>query len=178
MLAQGDSGLQLLYSRHWAELCSYVRRQFGAGPPDPEDIAQEAFIKFAAIRHSQEITNARAYLYRAAHNISIDEQRRIASHSGSNRAGKDDFDASDDRTPERVLAGRERLDTLTQALLAMPEARRRSFLLHRLQGLSCAAIARMTGYSDSAVKKHIALAMSDLEAAVTVAEQVREGDPT
>ena len=53
----------------------------------------------------------------------------------------------------------------------MPEARRRSFLLNRLQGLSAAAIARMTGYSESAVKKHIGLALGELEAALTLCER-------
>jgi len=47
---------------------------------------------------------------------------------------------------------------LTRTLRAMPAARRRSFLLNRLKGLSCVAIARMTGYSESAVKKHIGVA--------------------
>jgi DNA-directed RNA polymerase specialized sigma24 family protein len=58
----------------------------------------------------------------------------------------------------------------------MPEVRRRSFLLNRLQGLSCAAIARMTGYSESAVKKHIDLALKDLEAALSDAERVAGND--
>jgi DNA-directed RNA polymerase specialized sigma24 family protein len=63
------------------------------------------------------------------------------------------------------------LDVLTRTLLAMPDERRRSFLLNRLHGLSAAAIARKTGYSDSAVKKHIGLALSELEAALTASER-------
>ena len=59
---------------------------------------------------------------------------------------------------------------------AMPAARRRSFLLNRLQGLSCAAIARMTGYSESAVKKHIGVVLTELEAALTEAERTNRSD--
>jgi DNA-directed RNA polymerase specialized sigma24 family protein len=58
----------------------------------------------------------------------------------------------------------------------MPAQRRRSFLLNRLQGLSAAAIARLTGYSESAVKKHIGLALSELEAALTEAEGLASRD--
>jgi DNA-directed RNA polymerase specialized sigma24 family protein len=124
-----------LYAQYWAELCSYVRKRFGPGPPEPEDIVQEAFIRFAAL---------------------------------------DDADRIDDRTPERVLESKERLSVLAKAILAMPAPRRRSLLLNRLHGLSCAEIARRTGYSESAVKKHIAVALADLEAECEAAEQCRE----
>jgi len=167
---QLDSRLNALYARHWGELCNYVKKQFGAGPPYPEDVAQEAFIKFASLEKCHEIDNPRAYLYRTAHNVLIDEQRRLALRGAAGSEAKA-FALSDDRTPERVLVGREQLDVLTRALLAMPDVRRRSFLLNRLHGLSCVAIARMTGYSESAVKKHLRLAMIDLEAALTAAER-------
>lgn len=170
-LVRRDDGMDVLYARHWSELCHYIKKHFGAGPPDPEDIAQEAFMKFAAIDDREAIDNPRAYLFRTAHNVLVDEQRRLALR----RANPSDAvtqPASDDRTPERVLQGKERLQILRRSLRAMPAARRRSFLLHRLQGLSCAAIARMTGYSESAIKKHIGLALTELEAAVTAAERI------
>jgi RNA polymerase sigma factor (sigma-70 family) len=176
-LVRRDSGMEVLYARHWSELCHYIKKHYGAGPPDPEDVAQEAFMKFAAIEDRETIDNPRAYLFRTAHNFLVDERRRLALR----RANPGDTEAqpgSDDRTPERVLVGRERLEILKRCLLAMPAARRRSFLLNRLQGLSCAAIARMTGYSESAVKKHIGLALTELEAAVTAAERIGPSDST
>lgn len=174
-LVRRDNGMDVLYARHWSELCHYIKKHFGAGPPDPEDVAQEAFMKFAAIDDREAIDNPRAYLFRTAHNALVDEHRRLALR----RANPRDTEAqpvSDDRTPERVLVGQERLEILTRSLRAMPAARRRSFLLNRLQGLSCAAIARMTGYSESAVKKHIGLALTELEAAVTAAERIGPSD--
>jgi RNA polymerase sigma factor (sigma-70 family) len=169
-LPRHDSGIDVLYARHWTELCHYIRRQFGVGPPDPEDVVQETFIKFAALENRHTIDNPRAYLYRTAHNLLIDERRRLTLRNKI-AGGIEALSISDDRTPERVLVGRERLDVLTRTLLAMSEARRRSFLLNRLHGLSAAAIARMTGYSESAVKKHIGLALSELEAALTAGER-------
>jgi RNA polymerase sigma factor (sigma-70 family) len=174
-LVRRDNGMDVLYARHWGELCHYIKKHFGPGPPDPEDVAQDAFMKFAAIDDREAIDNPRAYLFRTAHNVLVDEHRRLALR----RANPADTEAqlvSDDRTPERVLVGQERLDILTRSLRAMPAARRRSFLLNRLQGLSCAAIARMTGYSESAIKKHIGLALAELEAAVTAAERINLSD--
>ncbi len=170
-LAQRDKGMGVLYARHWGELCHYIRKHFGAGPPDPEDVAQEAFVKFATIDDRGAIGNPRAYLFRTAHNVLVDEHRRLASRR-ANSSGAETQPLTDDRTPERVLVGQERLEILTRSLRAMPSARRRSFLLNRLQGLSCAAIARMTGYSESAVKKQIGVALAELESALTRAERV------
>jgi len=170
-----DTGMDSLYARHWSELCHYIRQRFGPGPPDPEDVVQDAFMRFAAIGDREIIDNPRAYLFRTAHNIRVDEHRRLALR----RTGPTDTKArpdSDDLTPERVLEGRERLEILARCLRAMPAARRRSFLCNRLQGLSCAAIARMTGYSESAVKKHIDVALRDLEAALSDAERLRPNE--
>jgi RNA polymerase sigma factor (sigma-70 family) len=174
-LVRRDNGMEVLYARHWGELCHYIKKQFGAGPPDPQDVAQEAFMKFATVDDREAIDNPRAYLFRTAHNVLVDEHRRLALR----RTSPNDTEAqpvSDDRTPERVLIGRERLAILTRTLLAMPAARRRSFLLNRLQGLSCAAIARTTGYSESAVKKHIGVALTELEAAVMETERITRSD--
>jgi RNA polymerase sigma factor (sigma-70 family) len=174
-LVRRDRGMDVLYARHWGELCHYIKKQFGAGPPDPEDVAQEAFMKFAAVDDRNAIDNPRAYLFRTAHNVFVDEHRRLVLRRAS-PSNTEARPVSDDRTPERVLVGKERLEILARSLRAMPAVRRRSFLLNRLQGLSCAAIARMTGYSESAVKKHIGLALTELEAAVTAAEQINRSD--
>lgn len=173
-LVRRDAGMDVLYARHWGELCHYIKKHFGRGPPDPEDVAQDAFVRFAAIENREAIDNPRAYLFRTAHNALVDEHRRLALHRG-NPADTDARAASDDLTPERVLVGQERLQTLARSLRGMPAARRRSFLLNRLQGLSCAAIARMTGYSESAVKKHIDVTLRDLEAALSEAERTGPG---
>lgn len=170
-LVRHDNGMDALYARYWGELCHYIKKRFGPGPPEPEDVAQDAFMKFASIGDRDAIDNPRAYLFRTAHNVLIDEHRRIALR----RAEADDIEAppvKDERTPERVLVGQERLEILTQSFHAMPTVRCRSFLLNRLQGFSCAQIARMTGYSESAIKKHIDLALRDLEASLSRAERI------
>lgn len=174
-LAWRDTGMDALYARHWSELCHYIRERFGPGPPDPEDIVQDAFMRFAAVDDREVIDNPRAYLFRTAHNILVDEHRRLAIRR-ANQGAAESAPVSDDLTPERVLEGRERVEILTRCVRGMPAARQRSFLLNRLQGLSCAAIARMTGYSESAVKKHLDLALRDLEAALSYAERLGPKD--
>jgi RNA polymerase sigma factor (sigma-70 family) len=170
-LPSSERALSPLYVRHWAELCSYLKRTFGPGPPDPQDVVQQAFLRYAALGVSDNVQNARAYLYRIAHNVFVEEHRRVVvNRKAVARLSIRDGSGVDEVTPERVLLAKERLQVLRTVIRAQPCARRTSFLLNRLEGLSCAEIARRTGYSESAVKKHITLVMADVEAAVTCVE--------
>jgi RNA polymerase sigma-70 factor (ECF subfamily) len=165
--AERVRALGILYERYWSELCGYLRKAFGAGPPDPQDVAQQAFLRYAAIPSTDEVRNERAYLYRIAHNILVEEHRRVAVRRAA-VAGmvSRSLPCADELTPERVLIAIERLTVLRSVMNTLPKVRRRSFLLNRLEGLPCAEIARRTGYSESAVKKHVNLVMADLEAAI------------
>lgn len=157
-----------LYENYCAELCSYLRRTFGAGPPDAQDVVHEAFAKFAALADRNRVLNPRAYLYRSSYHIFIDERRRLSSwRHGVAPQLAESGSHNDEITPERVFIANERLESLRHAIQQLPAERRRSFLLHRLYGLSCAEIARRDGYSESAIKKHIALAMADIDAALS-----------
>src|SRR5687768_9311657 len=69
-----------LYAEHWAELCAYLRRTFGPGPPEPEDVAQATFIRFAQLERHDAIENPRAFLQRMAHNIAVSELRKARTH--------------------------------------------------------------------------------------------------
>jgi RNA polymerase sigma-70 factor (ECF subfamily) len=109
-----------------------------------------------------------------AHNIAVDEHRRAASALRTTRGFfLQQGHKTDDLTPDRILMAKERLSVLRNAIQQMPTARRQSLLMNRLQGLCCAEIARRTGYSETAVKKHIAIAMMDLDRALSRAESAK-----
>ena len=144
-----------LYRVHWKGLCGYVRAQFGPGPPEPEDVAQSAFIRFAAADPAH-IENPRAFLYATARNLVIDHHRQAQRACGA-RAGR--AVGADDRvyelSPENVLLQAERFRILAQALERMPLKRRRLVLLNRFEGLSYAEIGEQFGMSAENVRKHI-----------------------
>jgi RNA polymerase sigma factor (sigma-70 family) len=159
-----------LYASYRAELCNYLRRKFGAGRTEAEDVVHQAFTSLAAM-HEPALHNPRAYLYRTSHHILIDERRRLSSwRRGVAPALAGSAIAADELTPERVSIAKERVEILDRVLSRLPHARRRSLLLNRLDGLSCAEIARRDGYSESAVKKHITQAMAELDAAFVTDE--------
>ena len=74
--------------------------------------------------------------------------------------------ASEAPLPDRVIAGRQELSALTDALAAMPPLRREVVVRRRLRGESCAAIARDLEMSLKAVEKHITRGLADLHRAM------------
>jgi RNA polymerase sigma-70 factor (ECF subfamily) len=154
--ADGERRRQLsdLYRVHWQGLCGYVRAQFGPGPPEPEDVAQSAFMRFAAA-DPQHIHNPRAFLYATARNLVIDHHRReqrVAAHEQAEQSGEDRVY---ELSPENVLLQAERFRILARALERMPLKRRRLVLLNRFEGLSYAEIGEQFGMSAENVRKHI-----------------------
>jgi RNA polymerase sigma factor (sigma-70 family) len=151
--APSEPGLAALYRRHWAELVAYARRTFGAGPPEPEDIVQATFARFAALPENAEVANPRAFLFRTAHNIGVDAHRHQA------RAGKASADPQlspndgRDFSPEDVLVSKDELARLEAALAALRPRQRTALLMHRLDGLSFAEIGRRMGVSPSGARK-------------------------
>src|SRR5262249_2149628 len=137
--AEAREPLGAVYSRYWRELCTYVERKFGKGPPDPEDVVQLAFMKFAHFTAENLIENPRAFLYATVRNVVFDYRRRTRvsdAYARDIEQGHAD-DAPYEISPERVLLDRERLKLFAQALTRMPGQRRRMVLLNRFEGLSC-----------------------------------------
>lgn len=164
-----------IYDQHWHDLCRYVAGTFGEGPPEPEDVAQAAFTKFAALKAPQAMESPYGFLRTTARNIVISHKRHDkVRRAYLKEAGEGIFaEGGDDFTAERVLLGKERLDVVTAALQRMPRRRRRMLLLHRVHGLSQAEVARRMGLSASAVKKQITRALNELHAALQAQEEDR-----
>ncbi|MGA9657966.1 MAG: RNA polymerase sigma factor [Asticcacaulis sp.] len=151
-----------IYDQYWHELCRVVRRKFGNGPPDPEEAAQAAFEQLISAMKKGEITNPRAFLHRCAYNYVIDYKRRIAVQhryedeiiSLNFTSGTDEFDA------QRVLEGRERLAVIMRTVQDMESKRRRILLLHTIDELSFAEIARKMSLSPTRVMQLFADALA------------------
>jgi len=164
--------LRHLHDRFWGDICKYVNRTFGSGPPDPEDVAQDVFTNFAALDNPAEIKNPRAFLYRSAHNIVISYHRKFATRRRYILEQKncDLTTERDDIHPERLLITRERLSLLERVMWDMPVKRRRMLILNRFEGFTYAEISRQTGLSQTAVRKHVMRALADFHESLRKAE--------
>jgi RNA polymerase sigma factor (sigma-70 family) len=173
--AIGVKPLAELYGLYRAELIAFVRMRFGAGPPEPEDVVQQAFANFAALGRCDTIANPRAFLFRTAHNIAVNDlkHQRVGHRIFESSPQPQEFsEARDDFNPEVVLLGKEQYQMIEQVICDMPEKRRLILLLNRLEDLSYAEIARRMGLSESVVRKHAALAIRECAAALLEAREL------
>lgn len=174
--ADPGSLVEQLYRSHARDLCRYIAARFGAGPPEPEEIAQAAFARLAQSGVGA-AANPRAYLYTIACNIAIDHQRRARHHGAVHRDLAADADPVSELSPERVLLAKERYAVFEKALKAMPAMRRRIFLLVRAEGLPVVEVARLVGLHENTVHKHVSRALQDCAAAFERAERHARRQP-
>ena len=157
------ASLSTLYGCYRKELIAFVRTKFGGGPPEPEDVAQQAFVNFAAMSHAQ-VLNPRAFLYRTAVNIVLNHRKRerIGRRFLQPMPDAEELQqVRDEISPEKRLQAEEHYALVEAAIRAMPQARRSYLLLNRVEGLSYAEIARRAGLSESVIRKHVALAVRE-----------------
>jgi RNA polymerase sigma-70 factor (ECF subfamily) len=165
------SKLDSLYRAYHESIRYYLTGRFGAGPPDPEDAVHAAFEQFAAVDRRAQVANPRAFLIRIAHNYMIDQHRRQAvrvQYALSTQVGGE---ATDDFDAERVLSAKERWAILEETIRGMDDRHRDVLIMHRIQGLNCAEIARRRNYSATMVKRLLAQALLICERALREADE-------
>ncbi len=133
---------------------------------------QETLSRLVHQSRMQKLVSIYALGFRIAANLLVDHHRRDRRYV----AEREDEPASQAPLPDRVLAGRQELAILNDALAAMPPLRRDVLVRRRLQGQSCAAIARDLGLSPKAVEKHITRGLADLHKAMPGNAVMRGGE--
>lgn len=167
---EGAGWLDRFYTAQRDPLCGYLRRKYGAGPPEPEDVVHQAFAKLAQLGAAavKGLEFPRAFLFRVAENLLIREKRRArtrARHANvvlASIGGEEPLDLD----PESVLVLRQDLAVIEEVIRGMPERRRCCFLMHRMEELSFAEIGRRLSISATAVTGHVERALADIEEAL------------
>ncbi len=177
VMAERENPVDLAYRQYWAELCRHVRKRFGAGPPEPEEVAQGAFARFAALDGAEAVGNPRAFLYRCAHNIVMDHRRReaVRSRLSAEVVLLESGDAAAIADGERVLSAKERLAIVESTVRAMEAKRRKVLVMHAIHGLNYSDIARRMRLSPTRVTQLFAEAVAQCDAALRAADG--EGGP-
>ncbi|MEM0928725.1 MAG: sigma-70 family RNA polymerase sigma factor [Pseudomonadota bacterium] len=157
--------LVALYQQRAPKLTATLRKMFGNGPPDPEDVVQQAFQKILERGDCSDIEDLNAFLWRTARNICLKGRRH------EDVRAKFDFEIEhlffpqrgDDSSPEGVLSTKEELHAINEALRAMPDTRRRAFVLNKVEGLTVTDVAKRLRIGRSPATRHISRAMRDIE---------------
>src|SRR5690606_28638810 len=161
---QGDKEafnlLIVKYQRKIMRLLSRLIRD----PVEIEDVAQETFIKaYRALPNFRGDSAFYTWLYRIAVNTAknhlvADRRRPTSSFTYENEDGET-FDEtenlSDINTPEAAFASREIVETVNQAIEALPEELRTAIILREIEGLSYEEIAQSMGCPIGTVRSRI-----------------------
>lgn len=148
-----------LVREYYNELLSFLTLRLGSRD-QATDVVQETFLRVFSQQSSRPILNPRAFLYRTATNITIDLFRRQQRQS-PRFVDLEEAQACPSGYPdqERILAGKEQLRRLSQAIIDLPPRCRQVFMLYKLKGKSQKEIADRLGISRNMVEKHIMNAM-------------------
>ncbi|WP_325346632.1 RNA polymerase sigma factor [Xylophilus sp.] len=129
---------------------------------EAQDLAQETFGRvLARMAAGERIDNLRALLYEVARNLLIDRHRqlRVRDHTGDEEL-LHGLPGPASNEPEVRYAARQRVLLLMRAIEALPLRCRQAFVLHRLDGLPQAEVARRMGISVNMVERHVMLAVA------------------
>lgn len=150
------------FKRYYTPIGMYVLRMCGDAA-EAEDIVQETF-SAAWEKFAQESLPEffRAYLYRTAHNITIDRMRRYSSEKEAIQIR----DIDETELTDEAIDTSERDARLWIAISRLPERCRQVFLMSKRDGLSHAEIAEELGISTKTVENQITKAFKSLRSAL------------
>lgn len=165
-----------LFRTHGDALRRFLARRV-ASPETAADLAQEAFLRLLRAAPAAVLRDPRAYLYRTALNLLTDHRRSAARDVGAAPAPPAALEAAADPapSPERHALSREELAVLRRAIETLPARRREIFLLHKLDGMSYAAIAERLGIAKNTVEVQMVRALAHCRQ--ELARYRREGRP-
>jgi RNA polymerase sigma-70 factor (ECF subfamily) len=157
-----------LYARHKGPLYRYLLRQVRSASA-AADLFQEVWSRLIATRNRYEARAKFAtYLFRIAHNCSVDFFRRDVTMRRGARSDDADVQAAEPEVPEYqrpdgIAELAEQRSALLAALRALPQEQREAFLLHEETGLTIEEIARVTQVGLETAKSRLRYAIRKLK---------------
>lgn len=155
--------------QYWDPIVRYAERML-ADPDVAHDIAQETFIRLWLKRHELTRPSALAsFLYRVAHNLGIDEGRKLRARTRGAVLQHERAREEGPRAPPTPAAELERAElrgALDRAIDALPARRREVFILHHFHNQSYRQIAEILGIKPQVVANYMSAALNDLRRAL------------
>jgi RNA polymerase sigma factor (sigma-70 family) len=160
------SAFEAIVQRYRKPLLGYCSRLLPASRA--EDAVQQTFLKaYQAMVSGDAELNLRPWLYRIAHNASLNLLRQ---NGWTHEQLDENLDGV--QRPDQALELRERLRATVEAVKRLPERQRDAVLLREVEGLSYEEIATAMGVGDGAVRQLLHRARSSLRAGLTAVTPV------
>ena len=161
-IRNGDrAAFELLFHAMYGQLCAYAVR-FLNDQDDAEEIVQEVFVRVWQKREQIDINySIKSYLYQSVRNASLNHikhDRVVREHEQYELSMGNVKDESD------TLVTSELEMRIHDAIEALPEERRRIFIMSRDEGLKYKEIAEKLNISVKTVENQIGRALKSLRA--------------
>ena len=145
-------------------------RQFFDSPADVEDVLQETFLKVFEAEHTTIISSPKAFLFKTAKNLSLNELSKRRTRKTDAVADIDLLSVlisernGYDSQPELETAVEKRLAMAWELVDQLSPRVREVFILRKVHGLKQREIAERLGIAESTVEKHIAKGLERITA--------------
>jgi RNA polymerase sigma factor (sigma-70 family) len=167
--------VERLFREHNEALLRFLALRLGS-QQEAKEVAQEAYVKLLSLEADPAASFLRSFLFTIAANMATDRMRARRRHPLSRSLMFEEFDSGLPQ-PEQQLAGEQELKILERLIAELPAKCRRAFLLHRINGLSTAAIAAQMHLSERMVRHHILRAVAYCRAGLDEAAVLNKGRP-
>jgi len=155
--------LNRLYRDCHKELRNLIHRIVNGGPPDPEDVVQEAFTALARMDNLTQLDDPKAYVYRIAINVShrsISHQVKTRDYLTQQVDGLEE--SRDDCSPERIAVSQQFVERVTAGLNRLTHKQRQLVIMSRIQGMTYEQIQHTTGWSLADISRQLNQALETL----------------
>lgn len=151
--ADVQTRLDHYFRRHADWLGRAIRQRFSGAAIEPDDIVQEAYLRFARYAEGDRAHRPRALLLAIASNLARDALRRARRAGGSAGISSDPHELPFEPDQYEQLL-------LKQLILALPPPYREVFLLSRFTAMTYEDIARHCGISVKTVEWRMSKALA------------------
>jgi RNA polymerase sigma factor (sigma-70 family) len=156
------SGILEAYLENEVALKRYLRR-FIRSREAADDLAQEAFLRAFAAESRRVIEAPKAFLFKVAKNLALNELARQSSMTIEPLGDLEDQEVLEDSSQaavDDVVDSRERIRLLARAIAVLPPQCAKVFILRKMRGLSQKEIAARLNISVRTVENHVAVGLS------------------
>lgn len=130
----------------------------------PDDLLQALWLRIQRVAENPPIHNGKAYLFRLASNLAIDQGRMDARVQRLQDEARSILYGDETSTPdaEKAFLAREELERVIEAARNLNEPTRTIFWLNRIKGMPMGEVVEVMGVSRTTADKHIKRAMTQL----------------
>lgn len=152
------------FEQHHDDLLRFFTHKLGCHDL-AADCTQETYMHLIRMKPTNDVQNPRAFLFRVAANLAVDNLRKIRTRRGAfSIEPPPEHAACPTPSAEEVLDAKQRLVKLEAAISELSSKCRKALILNRLEGKTHREIAQSLGVSESMVAKYILQALKHCRA--------------